>query len=193
MDAEEHPRQISATRPLRGHASDHRSAARAAVHLRVSQEVALSLKAQAERRGDNRLSHHRQMMPGVVKAQRETNDQHSRSHFYLVQLLYQMIGCKRLEEELLRQRRALKLQSDDVHHAGWIDTLPPHGLGSSVKRDGEMSCDRHVLRINMELDFQAVRTMIARLVQHHVSIRHKKQPAIPLEKEAGGVGQLLFS
>jgi hypothetical protein len=35
--------------------------------------------------------------------------------------------------------------------------------------------------------------MIACLVQHYVSIRHKKQPAIPLEKEAGGIGQLLFS
>jgi hypothetical protein len=35
--------------------------------------------------------------------------------------------------------------------------------------------------------------MIARLVQHHVSIRHKKQPAIPPEEEAGGIGQLLFS
>ena len=35
--------------------------------------------------------------------------------------------------------------------------------------------------------------MIARLVQHHVTIRHKKQPAIPLEEEAGGAGQLLCS
>ena len=35
----------------------------------------------------------------------------------------------------------------------------------------------------MQLNFQPVRTVIARLVQHHVSIRHKKQPAIPLEKK----------
>jgi hypothetical protein len=35
--------------------------------------------------------------------------------------------------------------------------------------------------------------MIACLVQYYVSIRHKKQPAIPLEKEAGRIGQLLFS
>jgi hypothetical protein len=35
--------------------------------------------------------------------------------------------------------------------------------------------------------------MIACLVQHYVSIRHEKQSTIPLEEEAGGIGQLLFS
>jgi len=49
-----------------------------------------------ERRGDDCLSYHRQMMPGVVKTQRETDDQHSCSDFYLVQLLDQMIRRKRL-------------------------------------------------------------------------------------------------
>ena len=98
MDAEEHPRQVSTTRLLPGLTSNHRSAARAAVHPRISQEIALSLKAEAERRGDDRLSYHRQMMPRVVKTQRKTDDQHSRSDFYLIQLLDQMIGRKRLKQ-----------------------------------------------------------------------------------------------
>ncbi len=35
----------------------------------------------------------------------------------------------------------------------------------------------------MQLDLQPVRAMMARLVEHHVSIRHEEQPVIALEKK----------
>jgi hypothetical protein len=44
----------------------------------------------------------------------------------------------------------------------------------------------------MQLDLQPVRAMIARLVEHHVSIRHEEQPVIALEKEAGRVAQVFL-
>jgi hypothetical protein len=40
----------------------------------------------------------------------------------------------------------------------------------------------------MQFNFEPVGTMIARFIEHHVSIRHQKQTAVPLEKETGGVG-----
>src|SRR5262249_59963812 len=124
MYTQEHPRQISTTGPLPGLTRNHRSAACAAVHPRVRQEIALSLKAEAERRGDDRLSHHREMMQYVVKPQWKADDQHSRSDFYFIQLFDQMIGGKGLDKKFLRQRGALELQGDDIHWARRVAPLP---------------------------------------------------------------------
>src|SRR5262245_36493787 len=140
MYTQEHPRQISTPRPLPGLTRNHRSAARAAVHLRVRQEVALSLKAEAERRGGDRLPHHEQMVQCVVKPQREAHDEHSRSDFYFIQLFDQMIGCKGLNKKFLRQRRALELHGDDVDRAGRVDAFQPRRLVSLVEWDDEIGC-----------------------------------------------------
>src|SRR4029077_5259394 len=126
VDAEQHPRQFSTPRPLRCHPGDHWSAACAAVHLRIGQEVALSLKTDAECRGDDCLSHDGQMMQGVVKTKWKTNHEDPRSDFDFIQVLHKVIGCKRLKQELVRQCRALKLQSDNVYRAGRVDALSPY-------------------------------------------------------------------
>src|SRR6266436_5972305 len=81
VDAKQYPRQFSTTRLLCRHAGDHWSAACAAVHLCIGQEVALSLKTDAERRGDDRLSHDGQMMQDVVKTKWKTNHEDSHSDF----------------------------------------------------------------------------------------------------------------
>jgi len=50
------------------------------VHPRIRQKVSVSLKPDPERRGDDRLPRDRQSMQRIVKAQRETDDEHRRSH-----------------------------------------------------------------------------------------------------------------
>jgi len=67
-------RRRAARRRCRG-THHHRCAAGAAVRACVGEEVALALEAHAERRRHRRLAHHRQVVQGVVKAQRKTHHQ----------------------------------------------------------------------------------------------------------------------
>ena len=91
-------------------------------------------------------------MPCVVKAQRETNDEYPCADFNLIKLLHQVTGGKGLKEKRLRQRRALKLQRDDVDSARCVGTLPPDRPVFLVKRDGELCRYGYILRIDVQLD-----------------------------------------
>ena len=75
MYAEQQPRQVAVARICAGAAHHHRRPAGAAVGAGVGEEVTLALKAQSEGRGDRRLAHHRHVVQGVVKAEREAHDQ----------------------------------------------------------------------------------------------------------------------
>ncbi len=76
VDAEQHPRQVAAApRSGCGNAHHDRRAAGAAVRARIGEEVALALEAQAERRGDHRVAHHRHVVQRVVKAERKAHHQ----------------------------------------------------------------------------------------------------------------------
>ena len=63
----------------------------------------------------------------------------------------------------------------------------------AVKRDRELHRLAEIHRIDVQLDLDAVRVMVARLVQHHVPARHHEQAVLPLEEKPGGVGQGLLS
>ena len=69
---------VAGVRPQRV-AHHHRRAAGAAVGARIGQKEALALEAHAERRGDHRLAHHRQVVQRVVKAERKADDQQRRA------------------------------------------------------------------------------------------------------------------
>ena len=192
VDPEQQPRQLGPAGALARLAGDHRCAARAAVHPRIGQKVAVALKPDSERRGDDRLPCDRQAMQRVMKAERKSGDQHRGSNFDPVELLQQMIGCEGLKKKGLRQRRAFELQRDDVDRAGRVARVPPDRLPVPIERNRELRRHRHIIRRHMQLDLQPVGAMIARFVQYHVPARHQEQTALPLEEEAGRVGQVLL-
>jgi len=135
------------------------------------QKVSVSLKPDPERRGDDRLPRE----PAVDAAHREspagTDDEHRRSHFNLIELLPRLSGRKCLEKEGRRQSGALELQDDNVDRARGVAPFAPDRPLVPVKRMEKLRRHGHVLRSDMQLDLQPVRAMIARLVEHHVSIR----------------------
>ena len=194
MDSEQHPRQAPTAGFRRRHARHHRRAAGAAVKMRVGQKISLTLKPDSKRRGDHRLPDDRQMVHGVVKAQGKSDDQHPRSHFDLIELLHQVRRRERVQRDCLWQAWAFKLHGDDIDHPARVDAFAPERLVLAIKRDHKLRSDRDIFGINVQLDFQSVRPMTRCLVQNHVAAGHEKQAVIPLEKEAGRVGQeRLFS
>src|SRR5258706_341710 len=92
-------------------------------------------------------------------------------------------------EEVLRQRRAIERQQRDVDRARGIQALAPDRLGVAVQRDRELYRLAEVHRIDMQLDLDAVRMVLARLVQHDVAARHQAEAALALEEEAGRIRQ----
>ena len=73
------------------------------MHPRIREEVAVPLEPDPERRGDHRLPRDRQAMQRVVEAERETGDEHRRSHFDLVELLDQVSGREGVIKECVRR------------------------------------------------------------------------------------------
>ena len=127
-----------------------------------------------------------------MEAERKSGDEHRRSNFDVVELLQQMSGCEGPKEKGLRQRRAFELERDDVDRAGRVARVPPDRLPVPVERNRELRRHRYVIRRHVQLDLQPVRAMIARFVQYHVPARHQEQAILPLEEEAGRVGQVLL-
>ena len=85
------------------------------MHPGVGQKIALSLKTNAERRGDPRVARHRQMMQIVVKPQWKADDQHGSSDLDLIQFSDQMGGCKQREKNRLRRSQQINTHSDDIN------------------------------------------------------------------------------
>ena len=174
VDAKQRPGEIAATGTFGGNAGDHRRAAGAAMHPGVGQKIALSLKTNAERRGDPRVARHRQVMQIVMKPQWKADDQHGGANFDLIQFSDQMGGCKRRKNNRFRQSLPVNLDSDDVDRAAGIDALAPQRLISVIKRNRPLDHISDVLPIHVELDGEPVRPVIAGLIHHDVSAGHEK-------------------
>ena len=93
------------------------------------------------------------------------------------------------------QGLALQFHRDHVDRPGRIaGPRASTDLPSRVKRDRELHRLAEIHRIDVQLDLDAVRVVVARLVQHHVPAGHHEEAApSPLEEEAGRVGQWCFS
>ena len=87
------------------------------------------------------------------------------------------------------ERRQVDLDDRHVDLAGLVETLAPHAFAVAVQRDRKTRGLGNVVRIDVQLDLDAIRKVLARLVEHHMAARHEEQPAIALEEEAAGVGQ----
>src|SRR5579859_621693 len=98
MDSQKCPDQFSATGEG-CRANHHGRTAGSAMHSSRCKEVAISLKANTEGRGHDRLPCHWQVMQGIVKAKRETHHDDGSADFYFIQLLQEVAGPKRLQED----------------------------------------------------------------------------------------------
>ena len=76
MHAKQPPGQIAMARFIGADPHYDRRAAGAAMRARVGEEIALTLEAQPEGRGDHRPARDGQMMQRVVKAERKADHQH---------------------------------------------------------------------------------------------------------------------
>ena len=188
MNAEQAPGEIPPAGTFSGNACDHRSAARAPVHGGVGQKIALPLKAHAERRGDHRLARHWQVMQAVMEAQWETGDQHRRANFDLLQLRHQMRRRKGGENDRRRQHRPLNLDGDDVDSAAGVNRLSSEWLVVGIERHRPLRQRRDIICIDVQLDIQTVRTMIARLIQYDMPAGHQEQALIALEEKTRSAG-----
>jgi hypothetical protein len=101
----------------------------------------------------------------------------------------QMRGCERPVGRCSRQGRPLDLDHRHVDFSGSVEALAPEAFAVAVQRNGKPGGSGHVVRIDVQLDFDPVREVLARLVYHHVPARHQKQPLVALEEEAAGIRQ----
>ena len=88
-----------------------------------------------------------------------------------------------------RQRGAFQFDHGDVDFARRIFALAPDAAPVAIERDRKAGGVRDVVRVVVELDLDAVREVLARLVVQHVATGHQVQTAIALEEETARVGQ----
>ena len=162
VHAQQQPRQRRVARRRRPVAHHHRRAARAAVHARVGQEVALALEADAERRRDDRLAHHGQVMQAVVEAEREARYQQRRADADPVVGPGDLRRRERAQHDVGRQLAAVERQHRDVHLAAAVAPLSPHALAVGVERDREAGRARQVDAVEVQLDLDAVGQVLVR-------------------------------
>ena len=157
------------------------------MRARIGEDIALSLKAQAERGGDNGVAHDRHVMQRVVEAERKADDEERRADGDLIAKVVDVAGRERAVNDRCRQRGALDLDRCDVDLAARVDPLPPDGFAVPVERNRKHRRHRDVVRVGVQLNLDAIGKMTARLVDHDVTARHQKQARIALEKEAARV------
>src|SRR6185436_15093066 len=144
---------------------------------------------QAVRGGDYRVTHHADVVQRVVKAQWKTHDQQGGADLDSSAGAGQMAGGECAVGRGAGQSGPFDLDHGNVDLTGSVEALAPEALAVAVQRNGKAGGSRHVVRIGMQLDLDAVREVLARLVHHHVPARHQKQPSIALEEEAAGIRQ----
>src|SRR6266540_2126755 len=102
MNTEQRPCQFSAAGLRSRQSDDHRCSARSTVHLRIGQEVPMTLKPDAERRRDDGLPHDRQTVQRIVKTERKADDDGRSPYLDFIELLDQMRWRKWGEEKRIR-------------------------------------------------------------------------------------------
>jgi hypothetical protein len=70
-----------------------------------------------------------------------------------------------------------------------VETLPPQCRAVAIERNGEARRLGDIVRIDMQFDFDAVRKVSGRLVDHHVPARHQKEPPLALEEKTARIRQ----
>jgi hypothetical protein len=68
-----------------------------------------------------------------------------------------------------------------------IRCLAPNRFDAAVQGNRKLRREGDVIRSDVELDQKPVRTVIAVLVQQHVTVGHEEQPLVAREEKTGGV------
>jgi hypothetical protein len=87
----------------------------------------------------------------------------------------------------------LNLQGDNVNAAAGIDPLAPKRLAAAIERHRPLRHHPDIDGIQVQLDCQTIRPMMAGLIQHNMPAGRYKQAAIAFEEETGGAGQRLIA
>jgi hypothetical protein len=94
--------------------------------------------------------------------------------------------CEGLQHTVLRQRDALDLDGRDFDLAAAVGGVAPHALALEVQQHGQSGKASEVVRISVQLNLDAARKVLARLINEHMPARYQAQPVLALEEEAAG-------
>ena len=142
----------------------------------IGEEIALTLEAQSERRRDHGVPHHGHMVQRVVEAEGKTDHEQRSADRNLIERIVHVCGREGTVHGRLRKRTALDLDHCDIDLSAGIDPLAPDGFAVAIQRDREPGGARHVVRVDVQLDLDAVGKVVARFVDQHVAARHQEQP-----------------
>jgi hypothetical protein len=97
-------------------------------------------------------------------------------------------------ERRCRQGAAVDLDHRHVDVPSRVQPLPPEAFSPVVQRNRKPRRLGQVVRVDVQLDLDAVGKMPARLVEQHMPAGHQKQPLAAREEKTTRVGQwpLLF-
>ena len=125
----------------------------------------------------------------VVESEREPYHQQRGADLDLIQPAKQMLRGEGAENRGAGERRTFEFDRRHVDLARWIKTLAPETLAIPVKWNRKPGGSGHIGRVSVQFDLDAVREMLARLVDHHMPAGHQKQAPIALKEEPAGIGQ----
>jgi len=128
-----------------------------------------------------------------MKTQRKPDDQQGVTHLDAIGRLRQMLRREGPVKQLGRQRLALDLHHGDIDRATAVLAFAPDGKPVTVQRNRKADRVGHVFRLAVQLDLDAVRVVLAWLVEHHMAAGHHEEPAVALEEESARVGQRLLA
>jgi len=100
-----------------------------------------------------------------------------------------MIWCKGTVNTRGRKRRAIYLNYSNVDLSGGIASLAPDTPVIAVKRYRESDGLSQVIRTYMQLDFDAIRKVPTRFIDHYMPARNQKKPFVALKEKTAGIGQ----
>jgi len=125
----------------------------------------------------------------ATAAERETDDEQRAADLDLIFGGEQVLGGEGPIDGGLGQRTAFDLDHGDVDGAGCVAALAPDAPPVAVQGNGKAGRLRHVDRIRMEFDFQAVGKVFAWVILDDMPAGDQKQALIAREEEAAGIGQ----
>src|SRR6185369_8323757 len=82
------------------------------------------------------------------------------------------------------------LEHGDVDIARGVEAIAPDSLAIAVERHRKTGRNGDVVVIDVQLDLDAVREVLARLVEHDMPAGHQEQSLGALEEKAAGIGQV---
>jgi hypothetical protein len=100
-----------------------------------------------------------------------------------------MIWCKGTVNTRGRKCRAIYLDCSNIDLSGGIVSLVPDTPVVAVKRYRESGRLSQVIRIDMQLDFDAIRKVPTRFIDHYMPARNQKKPFFALKEKTAGIGQ----